>query len=111
MDPLSFSGALPSMDRLRLAISEPAQIGMPAFPGEAGPGKMDFAKVLRAALDGPDAVHKAADDKVRRFVSGEEVPVHEVMASLAEADLSMRLLTQVTSRVIAAYQEVARMQV
>lgn len=98
------------MDRLRLAIS-PSELGPAAQAPSAKAGDVDFATILREALEPADSAHKIADDKVRRFVSGEEIPIHEIMASLAEADISMRLLTQVSSRVIAAYQELARLQV
>lgn len=99
-----------NMDRLAMATREVTG-QMPSETQSGGAADLDFSKVLRAALDGPNAVQQNADDKIKRFVSGEEIPVHEIMASLAEADVSMRLLTQVTSRVISAYQELARIQV
>ena len=111
MDPINLGGALPSMDRLRLALSAPKAPSLPGEGSEARPGDLDFSQILRDALEPADSVHKIADDKVRRFMAGEEVPIHEIMASLAEADISVRLLTQVSSRVISAYQDIARLQV
>lgn len=70
-----------------------------------------FAEALDGAVEELNDGQAAADATVQDFLEGEDVPVHQVMIALSQADLSMRLATAVTSRAIAAYQEIARMQV
>lgn len=82
--------------------------------GPAGPAASPtqaFADALEAAIDDTNTSQIEADSTVQAFARGEEIPVHQVMLALAEADASMRLATAVTSRAIAAYQEIARLQV
>jgi len=70
-----------------------------------------FEEILRGALDKTQALHEVADARVEQFLQGEDIPVHEVMAALAEADLSTKLATAVTTKVIEAYKALTQMQV
>ena len=79
---------------------------MPEQAGEGG-----FMAALESALDQADSDVKQSDELVERFAAGEDVPVHELMTSFAKSDLSLRLTTVATTRAIAAYQEIARLQV
>jgi flagellar hook-basal body complex protein FliE len=76
-----------------------------AAPGEA------FIDRLEAAVDQVNGQQVEADKQVDEFVTGGDVPVHQLMVELAKADTSMRLMTAVTTKAIQAYQEIARMQV
>ena len=67
--------------------------------------------VLEAALENTDSAVKKSDKLAEQFAAGEDVPVHELMTSIARSDLSLRLTTIATTRAIAAYQEIARLQV
>jgi len=53
----------------------------------------------------------AADRKIEEFATSPEKDVHGTMISLQKADLSLRLLLQVRSKLTAAYQEIMRMQI
>ena len=77
---------------------------------ESGDGP-SFSKALKSALDDVNEVQESADAKVEDFVKGEEVPIHEVMVKLTEADTSMKLMTAVTTKALQAYQEISRMQI
>lgn len=90
-----------------------AAVGLRPTDGDAGgAGAIEgFGDALAEALDGTNDVQVAADETVEAFVGGEEMPVHQVMLALSKADASMRLATAVTSKAIAAYQEIARLQV
>jgi flagellar hook-basal body complex protein FliE len=76
--------------------------------GGDGPG---FLEALEAALDKADSASKHTEKLSEQFAAGEEVPVHELMTAIARSDLSLRLTTVATTRAIAAYQEIARLQV
>jgi flagellar hook-basal body complex protein FliE len=89
-----------------------------AAPAPPPPGATDtetavgeFTDALSEAVDSVNAEHAKAEGVVGEFLQGGDVPVHQVMIALSQADLTMRLATAVTSRAIAAYQEIARMQV
>lgn len=71
----------------------------------------EFADVLDAALAETNASVAHGDAVVQQFVEGGDVPVHQVMVALAEAGIAMQLTSAVTTRAIAAYQEIVRMQI
>ena len=88
-------------------LRRPEGIGQaPAEEGESG-----FLAALETALDKADGTAKHADGLAEKFAVGEDVPVHELMTAIARSDLSLRLTTVATTRAIAAYQEIARLQV
>jgi flagellar hook-basal body complex protein FliE len=70
-----------------------------------------FMAVLESMLGKTDSAVKHSEDLSQQFAAGEDVPVHELMTSIARSDLSLRLTTVATTRAIAAYQEIARLQV
>jgi len=80
-------------------------------PTPATDGGTDFLQALENAIDKADSAVKQSDKLAEQFAAGEDVPVHELMTSIARSDLSLRLTTVATTRAIAAYQEIARLQV
>ncbi|MCB9736837.1 MAG: flagellar hook-basal body complex protein FliE [Deltaproteobacteria bacterium] len=74
-------------------------------------GDGGFAGVLAKALDGVNAVHGTADVKAMDMVQGKDVPIHDVMAAVSEAEIAVQLTTAIASKAIAAYQEIWRMDV
>ena len=77
---------------------------------ESGNGSK-FADALKSAIDEVNTTQQTADATVEDFVQGEEIPVHQVMVRLTEADTAMKLMTAVTTKAIQAYQEISRMQI
>ena len=80
-------------------------------PTQGGDTSDGFLAALESALQKADGAAKHSDDLSEQFAAGEDVPVHELMTSIARSDLSLRLTTVATTRAIAAYQEIARLQV
>ncbi len=79
--------------------------------GPQGDTEEGFMAILESALASTDSVVKHSEDLSEQFAAGEDVPVHELMTAIARSDLSLRLTTVATTRAIAAYQEIARLQV
>ncbi len=52
----------------------------------------------------------AADAKMEEFTTSPEKDVHGTMIALQKADISLRLLMQVRSKITSAYQDITRMQ-
>lgn len=94
---------LGQIDGLRQPSVEPVK-------PEEGQGP-SFLNALESAIDSADADVKHSDGLNERFAAGEDVPVHQLMTAMAESDISLRLTSAVTTRAIAAYQEIARIQV
>jgi len=90
-------------------------LGAPRATGEtavARPGGgRDFAAILEEAVGGVEKSQQVADDKAIAMVSGQDIPIHEVMVAATEAELAVQLTTAVAAKAIAAYQEIWRMEV
>ena len=91
------SAAIPSADTLPTAV---------------GPTKNNspFSQVFSKFLDEANGQQLQSQDVVRDFVSGDSKNVHDLVLSVAKADLSFRLVLEIRNRLIEAYQEVMRMQ-
>jgi len=51
-----------------------------------------------------------ADRKIEEFATSPDKDIHGTMIALQKADLSLRLMMQIRSKLTAAYQDVMRMQ-
>ena len=71
----------------------------------------DFAATFKQTLDQVNSLQTGSDRAVEKLHSGQGQSLHEVMLTMEQADISMRLLVQMRNKVVEAYQEVMRMQV
>jgi flagellar hook-basal body complex protein FliE len=82
---------------------------------ESGAGKKTdatgFADMLADAVNQTNEAQLAADKAAVALQTGKAENLHEVMLSMEEADISMRLLVQMRNKALDAYQEIMRMQV
>lgn len=62
-------------------------------------------------LNRNDALHKSATEKVMQYAAGENIPVHDVMATMENAKLSFQFAVQVRNKLVDSYQEITRMQI
>jgi flagellar hook-basal body complex protein FliE len=88
------------------AITPP--IIQPASPSDAG---SVFQSAFHSALNTVEQLKTQADQSVQSFLSGENEDVHTAVLAVQRADLSFSLFQQVRNRVVAAYQEVMKLQV
>ncbi len=89
------------------SLSGPARTpSAPAAPTAGG-----FAETLKGFLEKTNEAQINADKAVEKLNTGEAKNLHEVMISMEEADISMRLMVQMRNKVVEAYQEIMRMQV
>ena len=89
--------------------------GLPAsvVAGEArttAPREWGFVETLRGAIDQADQLQETADGKVSGLLAGNGMDVHSAMIAVEKADLSFQLMMQVRNKIVAAYQEISRMQ-
>ncbi|HNX96372.1 MAG TPA: flagellar hook-basal body complex protein FliE [Candidatus Aminicenantes bacterium] len=72
-----------------------------------GPGE-NFSKMLETAMGDVNQEQVAAEQKVTDFVSGKEPSLHNTLIALEKADVSFKLMMQVRSKLLDAYQEIMR---
>ena len=80
----------------------------PALPSTGGDA---FQSVFQDAVSKVESFRMNADESVNRFLSGEGEELHTVAIKTQQAELSFDLFMQVRNKIVAAYQEVMRMQV
>jgi flagellar hook-basal body complex protein FliE len=91
-------------------IHLPSMIPLPA--NISGPKDVTgaFQSALSEAIGRVQQFHENSQDKIGKFLSGEDEEVHKVALATQQAELSLDLFMQVRNKVVAAYQEVMRMQ-
>ncbi|OGR59588.1 MAG: flagellar hook-basal body complex protein FliE [Desulfobacula sp. RIFOXYB2_FULL_45_6] len=70
----------------------------------------EFAERIKAAVLDVNEKQKVADDSIEKVIKG-EMEIHEGMMAVSQAETSLKLLAQVRNKVMAAYNEVMRMQI
>ncbi len=78
---------------------------------ETNPGSGDFGQFLADAMSGvqqTDSADKAAN---MALLSGEVDDLHTAVLAGEKAELTLRLTTQIRTKVVDAYNELMRMQV
>lgn len=70
-----------------------------------------FADLLQEMVAQVDTAQRQAEEAARDFAVSKAQSVHDTVLSLEQADLSLRLLTQVRNKVVDAYQEFMRMSI
>lgn len=69
-----------------------------------------FADTLRGVLDRVNRLQLESAQATGELLTGDLQNLHQVMIKAEEAQLSLQLTVQVVSKVLQAYQEIARMQ-
>ena len=75
---------------------------------DAVPGS-DFKKILSSAIQEVNNLQTRANESVQEMVSG-KTDIHTTMIAMEKSGISFRLMLAVRNRMIAAYEEVMRMQ-
>jgi len=85
----------------------PAEIETPRARTSEGP---KFIETLQQAMDEVEGAQGDAQRKVAELLNGNGMDVHSAMIAVEKADLSFQLMMQVRNKIVAAYQEISRMQ-
>jgi flagellar hook-basal body complex protein FliE len=70
----------------------------------------DFQKMLKQSIEEVDGLAKEANHSVQEMIAG-KMDVHQAMVSMEQANISFRLMVQVRNKMMAAYEEIMRMQI
>jgi len=80
-------------------------------PATTQPGSVPFVQMISDLVGEANASQVSADQSINDLVAGRTDNVHDVVLSLAKADLSFRMVLEIRNRLIESYQEVLRMQI
>ncbi|MEN8257056.1 MAG: flagellar hook-basal body complex protein FliE [Thermodesulfobacteriota bacterium] len=70
-----------------------------------------FSDVFKKSLESVNANIQDAGQMAEGLVSGQHSNIHETMIAMEKSTVSFRMLTKVQQKVIAAYQDIMRMQI
>jgi flagellar hook-basal body complex protein FliE len=70
-----------------------------------------FKESLTQSVREIDGLQKEANQAIETMAAGEPKDVHEVMIAMEKAGISLRLMVQVRNKIMAAYEEIMRLQV
>lgn len=70
-----------------------------------------FATALKQSLQEVNRLQNTAHTNVQDYAVGKDIPLHQVMISVTEADHSLQLATQVRNKLITAYQDIKNMPI
>ena len=101
IDPVTFDRMGPS------GLSQSASGGTAAAESPAAA----FGRFLSEAISEADTRDKEAETSVAQLAGGSQVDLHQTMIALEKVDVAFQLLMQVRNKIIAAYEEISRMQV
>lgn len=84
------------------------ELGGPS--GEVPPGGA-FASLLKKGLNDASSLQDTSADMVERFLRGEPVELHQVMAASEEAGLAVEILVEMRNKLTEAYRAVMNTQI
>lgn len=109
--PVSGAGLGPAIGALMRSAEPATQLNpdeIADVKAGAAPGDQ-FISMLRAEINKVNADSVTMDDRVREVTLGRSADVHGMMIAITQADMSLRLMTQVRNKALEAYQEIMRM--
>ncbi|MEO8096865.1 MAG: flagellar hook-basal body complex protein FliE [Acidobacteriota bacterium] len=77
----------------------------------ASPGGAAFHSAFTDAVGKVESFQQNAQASINRFLSGDGEELHQVALNTQQAEMSFDLFLQVRNKVVAAYEEVMRMQI
>lgn len=70
-----------------------------------------FLSSLKEAIEKVNAIQLEANRAAEQLMTGEIQDVHQTMVALQKAEISFQLMMQVRNKLVAAYEEIQRMQI
>jgi flagellar hook-basal body complex protein FliE len=92
----------------------PAQLGIaPSIAKSEGPSLIapenSFTEKLREAVQNVNELPQQGETVAQDYADGKQNDLHGTMVSMAQADISLRMVANVRNRAIEAYREIMRM--
>ena len=105
-----------TIDRFGAFAQRVAEFGLPGEGGRSVPVLREpasggaFGDVLTRAVNEVSAAQDVSGETTRRFLNGEQVELHQVMAASAEAGIALDTMIEMRNKVIDAYRTLMSMQ-
>jgi flagellar hook-basal body complex protein FliE len=82
-------------------------------PATVGSEKTDgsFADALKESIRQVNDAQLQADQAINDLTTGKQQDLHQTMIAIEKASLSFELMMQVRNKIVAAYEEISRMQI
>ena len=117
--PPTMSGLMPQLDMVAsgmkpmspAGIEMPAELGLAQPVAPAQPSGDSFATMLGRMVSDVNAQQNTAAQTVGALQGGQNVPLHQAVISMEEANVSFQLMVEVRNRLLESYQEIMRMQI
>ena len=77
---------------------------------QSGAQSGSFTTLLQESISKVNEVQHNADKAIESLATGQATNVHEAMIAVEEANLSFNMMLQVRNKLLAAYEEIMRMQ-
>ena len=114
MSPLSsIQGISPNlMSQIERLPGTTDDVAMPSALPSAAPvdSSNSFASLLGKMVSEVNAQQVNSAQTVNALQSGANVPLHQAVISMEEANVSFQLMVEVRNRLLESYQEIMRMQ-
>jgi flagellar hook-basal body complex protein FliE len=106
--PANVANLLPQIERLpgKDVAELPSQL-----PNASPVSGDSFSSLLGKMVSDVNAQQQTAAQSVNALQSGQNVPLHQAVISMEEANVSFQLMVEVRNRLLESYQEVMRMQI
>ncbi len=106
---------MPGMDMMSPKVAPlpaPSELGKPQeiAPGQPAGGD-SFASMLGRMVSDINSQQNVATQAVNALQSGQNVPLHQAVIAMEEANVSFQLMVEVRNRLLESYQEIMRMQI
>jgi flagellar hook-basal body complex protein FliE len=92
-------------------IQMPEELAGSSSIGAAQPASDTFSSMLGKMVSEVSAQQNVSAQAVSALQSGQNVPLHQAVIAMEEANISFQLMVEVRNRMLDAYQEIMRMQV
>jgi flagellar hook-basal body complex protein FliE len=92
-------------------IEMPTELGLAQPIAPSQPSGDSFATMLGRMVNDVNAQQNTANQTVTALQGGQNVPLHQAVISMEEANVSFQLMVEVRNRLLDSYQEIMRMQI
>jgi flagellar hook-basal body complex protein FliE len=90
---------------------KPSETASPGQISSTHPSGDSFASLLGKMVTDVSAQQNDALQSVRAVQGGQNVPLHQAVIGMEEANVSFQLMVEVRNRLLESYQEIMRMQI
>ena len=73
--------------------------------------KTDFGNLIKKYMEQADQHQQASDAAVKDMLTGKNTDINAVVAEVAKADMSFKLMVGVRNKIIEAYKQTMQMQI